>query len=130
MHTKEPWTKRKVEENERTGDPEHYIISNQYSNLARVDHGGIEWEEFEANARLIKAAPNMLETLEAIKALINGEYDNPSLLKMGELLPRADDNILHFAGNAIRKAKGNQEMSDARKTLVSFAMLGAAFKGE
>ena len=72
----------------------------------------------------------MLGTLEAIKALINGEWDNPSLLKMGGLLPSETDNILYFTGNAIRKAKGNQEMSDARKTLVSFAMLGAAFKGE
>ncbi len=34
------------------------------------------------------------QKLEAIQALINGEYDNAELLKVGELWPNVEANIL------------------------------------
>lgn len=45
----------------------------------------------DAKARLIARAPSMREALDAVKARINGEWDNPSLVKVGPLGNLADD---------------------------------------
>ena len=62
-------------------------------------------ESCQANAHLIAAAPEMLEALEAITARINGEYDNPTLIRMGDLT-NVQDDIETYAKRAIAKAKG------------------------
>ena len=61
--------------------------------------------ERDANARLIAAAPDMLEALTAAKARINGEWDNPSLVKFGPLGTETDD-VLTILSTAIVKAEG------------------------
>lgn len=58
------------------------------------------------HARLIAAAPDLLQALEAILARVNGEWDNPSLVKYGALCQNQDDDITGMVKEAIAKAKG------------------------
>jgi len=55
---------------------------------------------------LLEAAPELLATLEAVRARINGEFDHPELVKMGPLMADSDDDILAWCAAAIAKAKG------------------------
>lgn len=57
-------------------------------------------------AKMAQAAPELLEALEAIRARINGEYDNPSLVSIGSLRYNTDDDVLRIATQAISRATG------------------------
>lgn len=57
----------------------------------------------EANAKLIAAAPKMLEALQAIAARINGEFDNPVLLKYGLLSTDPEEDVIRIAREAIEE---------------------------
>lgn len=59
--------------------------------------------EAVANARLIAAAPDLLEALEAIRARIDGEWDSPALVKFGGLR-NTNEDIHALAMEAIAKA--------------------------
>lgn len=59
--------------------------------------------EAVANARLIAAAPDLLEALEAIRARIAGEFDNPALVKFGGLRDINED-VNTLAATTIAKA--------------------------
>lgn len=69
-----------------------------------------ERETTLANADFIVRAVNsyeaMREALEAIMARIKGEYDNPSLLKQGELHTHVTQDIYRFAKVALKLAEG------------------------
>jgi hypothetical protein len=63
-------------------------------------------------ARLISRVKNNLpalleaaEALEAIRARINGEFDNPALLARGLLRERCEDDLLQFCNEALEKLK-------------------------
>jgi len=58
-------------------------------------------EEAEANATLIAAAPEMYKALQAIVALVEGDYDNPALLEYGLLNVDSDIDILEIAKRAL-----------------------------
>lgn len=72
----------------------------------RINHNeGVPREECERINNLIMAAPELLEALEAIQARINGDFDNPSLLKFGTL-DKLDGDCGSIASAAIAKAWG------------------------
>lgn len=60
--------------------------------------------EDAANARLIASAPELLSALKAIKARINGVWDDPDLMAFGPLSANGDDDILELTTAAIAKA--------------------------
>lgn len=60
----------------------------------------------EANARLIAAAPELLDALETILLRIDGRFDSELLVKQGCLGSTLDD-IQAYARQAIAKAKGD-----------------------
>lgn len=63
-------------------------------------------EEKRANARLIAAAPDLLEALEAICARVAGEFDNPALVRLGGALGDTNEDIRAISAAAIIKARG------------------------
>jgi len=78
--------------------PSGYAVAD-----AKIFHCKFGVPEMEANARLIAAAPDLLEALEAIRARIDGEWDNPALVKFGGLRDTKED-IHALATEAIAKA--------------------------
>jgi hypothetical protein len=64
---------------------------------------GNDPSELAANARLMAAAPDMLDALQAITARIQGEWDHPALLAYGAL-GIINEDVLAIAGTAIAKA--------------------------
>lgn len=89
-HTKGPWRVgvKNAGTDERTVDAEHYHVCTCHHHCV----GSIE-KEMEANARLIAAAPDMLEALERLVANLD-EGDFVSTTRIDE------------ASAAIAKAKG------------------------
>jgi hypothetical protein len=61
----------------------------------------------KANLKLIASAPDLLSTLEAIKARIQGVWDHPSLMAKGPLMVHSDTDILEWVEEAIVKATGH-----------------------
>ncbi len=57
----------------------------------------------EDDADLIVTAPKLRETIQAIKARINGEWDNPALVKMGPLMSDAKEDIMRFVEAALAR---------------------------
>jgi hypothetical protein len=91
-HTPGPWHRVKHGDNES----EVYDINGKSKDgvmtmLAEVHHDWQEWEEFEANARLIAAAPDMLEALKKARTCMS--------------IP---DCVMELIVAAIRKAEGGQ----------------------
>jgi aryl-alcohol dehydrogenase-like predicted oxidoreductase len=80
LHTPAPWKIHRME-NHHSGVPDIYQIhwSDIGECVAEIVHG-------EANARLIAAAPEMLEALEKLARLGNGEMYGNSL---GNTIARA-----------------------------------------
>ena len=67
-------------------------------------------KETRANAQAILAVPELIETLEAIIARIDGEWDNPALIKFGPLSISSGQNndVKLIASNALDKIKGKE----------------------
>ncbi|HET7150857.1 MAG TPA: hypothetical protein VFI60_05565 [Candidatus Acidoferrum sp.] len=105
-HTKGPWKqgdgKRWDSHAIFTDDGTGFNGSGRF--IARCE-GATSGFDNEANARLIAAAPDLLEALTAIRARISGEWDNPALLKFGPLSDMTSD-IQIIARTAIAKAEG------------------------
>jgi hypothetical protein len=64
-HTKGPWVKEKVEIGYQVEDGvnEFYKIKQNGTTIAHVYHNFKEWEDYEKDAQLIAAAPDLLEAL-------------------------------------------------------------------
>lgn len=67
----------------------------------------------KTNAEFIAISHNMMpallgavETLEAIRARLKGEFDHPALVKFGPLSVTRDDDILAMVDNALKEAGG------------------------
>lgn len=73
-----------------------------------ADIGPASPAEAYANALLISLAPELLETLKAIKARIDGEWDNPALMRFGPLNTNSDTDILAMVEEAIAKVEGRK----------------------
>ena len=58
-HTEGKWTLEKVEQTD--AEHEHYLLIGNNLLLSAIHHGGQEWDEHEANARLIADAPLLLK---------------------------------------------------------------------
>lgn len=102
-HTPGPW-------HYDAQDSEAQVFS-QYGQIARV-FGGERLpardgdEEGAENSRLIAAAPDLLATLKAVIARMDGEFDNPELLAWGPLLASRDAQVYQHIAAAIVKAEG------------------------
>ena len=58
------------------------------------------------NSDILAAAPDMYEALKAIVARIDGDFDNPELMKRGPLSFYGMNDIVRFANEALAKAEG------------------------
>lgn len=105
MHTKGPWTVLRDENgilNVVTNEDEPWYICSA--------HDGITGHPEEANARLLAAAPDLLEALENLLAVV----PEPELVSMGydsppEYRTQEEHDIgyaLHLAHAAIANARG------------------------
>lgn len=57
-------------------------------------------------ARLISTVSDLLEALQAIKARVAGEFDDPSLMSFGPLTANAVEDVERIAVIALAKARG------------------------
>ena len=90
MHTKGPWTYSEI--CDFSGTIVSYIRDIDDKEIAQTRNDTGEEQEAQANARLIAAAPCLLEELEyALNILLN--------------IPGADEHGLYSIQEAIRKAK-------------------------
>lgn len=101
-HTPGPWGWKTNRHPQTNGQPWGWVEAHPHpagGGGAPPDGiGGITWkgEQGKANARLIAAAPDLLEALERLAAFrVNGpdDYDER-------------DNVMHIAQRAIAKARG------------------------
>jgi hypothetical protein len=100
-HTPGPWKISKT-----INDFSIYAEANDNLDIAAVyqKSRAIDHEEARANTDIIAASPELVEALEAIVAAINGEFDNPSLMKFGALYADREDSIKEIAIQALHKA--------------------------
>ena len=105
QHTPAPW---------KTGDSDWHTIVGPHTRFNSTHLVGIanveesdDSNEDASNARLIAAAPELLAALRAIKARIKGVWDDPDLVKFGELMVDSDEDILALAEAAIAQATTN-----------------------
>jgi hypothetical protein len=99
QHTPGPW--RVVEH-----DNEAYILPEGDSPCVTgiaLTGAGRNYTEALGNARLIASAPDLLDALTAIQCRINGEWDNPLLMKYGPLSTDTAADCFRIAGLAITK---------------------------
>lgn len=54
-------------------------------------------------ARTADASEDLVHTLEAIRARIKGEFDNPHLIKYGHLSADPELDVLNLANSALQK---------------------------
>ena len=101
-HTSGPWCAEKLD-----ASPDHsWAIDSELVEIARL----LEWPdhqaEAEANARLIAAAPEMLEALVGLRDYLQtlaGEVQIPSSLYL------QGKRAMDYAEVALAKAKGGEE---------------------
>ena len=93
-HTPGPWY--------ATQDHVQSAVLNEDNYICRVE--GQNEQEIEANAALIAAAPELLEFAVATLAILQGEYDNPALIKWGMISHDRQKNIIREAISIISKA--------------------------
>ena len=84
-HTPGPWSSFGI-----------YVTTEAGDTLARAEYSHCSLPEARANARVMAAAPDLLE---ALKALRDGAYGNPSM-------PEENARIDAMADAAIAKAEG------------------------
>ena len=97
-HTPGPWILEKVEQTD--AEHEHYLLIGGNNLLSAIHHGGQEWDEHEANARLIAAAPDLLAEVEHLTYLldrIQGIAEGTGSNAKRWELDRALDNICAIA---------------------------------
>ena len=92
-HTPGPWVWDKADLSFRSADGEELIIALGCEGIAEdVWNGRITWEEFapsDADARLIDAAPDLLEVLEKVQAWMNGGVDDELAYEIDLALTKA-----------------------------------------
>lgn len=76
------------------------------SELIAVIHSD-DPDEAKKRAALCAGSKQMYSTLRAIKARIQGEWDNPHLMAMGELMTDPNADILRFVQDALDEVKSN-----------------------
>jgi hypothetical protein len=64
-HTPGPWSLCKHEK-DRTAPEFYAVVEQEGCIVAEAHHAGLEWEEYEANALLLAAAPDLLQALKHI----------------------------------------------------------------
>ena len=102
-HTPGPWELR----HEVDSDGKHHdYVRGQYYIAEILPISKSQQCMVDANARLIAAAPEQNEALQAIVARINGDFDHLALLKYGPLSPNTESDCLFIAQAAIAKARG------------------------
>ena len=93
-HTPGPW-RYEPETGTIRSVPANYWLATMDSFDGAVNH--------HANALLIEAAPEMWDALTAIVARINGEFDNPALLKYGPLETERTGDVMKIARSIIKR---------------------------
>ena len=99
MHTPGPWKLS------RTVDGFLAVAGPRGRNVCSVGADEL-FPDIIHDARLIAAAPDLLEALKAIKARYEGVFDHPALLKQGALNTNAATDMWAIANRAIAKAEG------------------------
>lgn len=102
QHTPGPWYCADLMHDGRSVVVIQSASINEDNYVGEVD---VEDAQGEANARLIAAAPDLLDALEAIRARLDGEYDHPALVKYGALAGTMDD-VRQLVRDAIDKVRG------------------------
>lgn len=81
------------------------IQSHEADLVATIESSDIN--EAKKRAALCAGSKNMYSVLRAIKARIQGEWDNPHLMALGPLMANTNDDILRFVEQAIKEVKSN-----------------------
>tara|TARA_Y100001973_G_C5194638_1_gene333377 strand:+ start:2210 stop:2572 length:363 start_codon:yes stop_codon:yes gene_type:complete len=115
-HTPAPWEHLAIPHNRATS-VQYEIVSDDSMSIAYTTHHVYEADMNEANARLIAAAPDLLDALSALVAVMHATYD-----KLDEYVAAGDDmlrnplankkvqSVADMATDALNKAIGeNQE---------------------
>jgi hypothetical protein len=123
QHTPGPWEARPFLTPNEDDDPlgvymidKAIDLTDRYWKSMDLEAGSDEEQAYldsihrenAANARLIAAAPELLAALQAIKARINGAWDDPALMAFGSLSANGDADILEIATAAIAAATGEE----------------------
>lgn len=95
QHTPGPWVFHTQPHGDRIEGGRNHSIQNNSGVVILFDPPGSETDTFEANARLIAAAPDMLSALKEITDLCKTQPANPFLA----------DNMDRIAITAIAKAE-------------------------
>ena len=115
-HTPGPWIARKVLLNARNGEddcawaieqPEHMPHATVFDRAGT----GNDTEAAKANARLIAAAPELLEAIREVVGFFDCAVEINALQKMALLLAHLDDNLeeIKRLQTAIAKATGEDK---------------------
>lgn len=70
-HTPGPWSFVKCDGGFRSFDADDWTVIAQNKIVPALVWGGVAFEEGEANARLIAAAPELLEALIAVRSVLD-----------------------------------------------------------
>lgn len=82
-HTPGPWLVVKCDGGFRAFDTDDWTIIGQNKIVPALVWGGVAFEEGKANARLIAAAPEMLEALQAARSILD-EQISPNACAMAD----------------------------------------------
>lgn len=110
QHTPGPWLHKRIEQSRSATSPFHYTISRNGFGwwLALITPGQDRTiGESEANARLIAAAPELLESVKALRLALNpcmvelGDEKFPLRLKLLKLQVAAEQAIVKATGKQL-----------------------------
>lgn len=103
-HTPGPWVFRRRRDGVREVAGPDYNLARVHGPLTVGDETGVGYSGADANARLIAAAPELLEAAQTLLGCIMDEHGTiPSYSPLGRLLNHDDDRVSDAAADAVRE---------------------------